>query len=103
MAVFHPIAFTAFLFENHDFIAFLATQYRGLYHSALQVGLAHVDLTVPVRQMNFREGDLISFSCLQLVDEELLPFLNFELLTSNSDNGEHMRLVFSGCKGKTYR
>jgi hypothetical protein len=36
------------------------------------------------------EGDFVAFSGCQPVDEDLLTFLNFELLTGNGNNCEHV-------------
>ena len=90
VAVFLPVAFAAFFVENDHFIAFQVAEHAGFYTGAAYVGGADGYLAIAINQMYGVEGDGVAFLCCQPVDEDLLTFLNFELLTGNGNDCEHV-------------
>jgi hypothetical protein len=58
--------------------------------SSFHIGSTNGYFTVVVEQMYGIEGNRISFIGCQPVDEDLLTFLNFELLTGNGNDCEHV-------------
>ena len=90
VAVFLAVAFAALLVENDHFVAFHVTEHAGAYAGALDVGSADGYFTVVLDEMHGIEGNFISFGSCQPVDEDLLTFLNFELLTGDGNNCEHV-------------
>jgi hypothetical protein len=85
---FDAVPLAAFLLENNDFVAFQVLDYRGI-HLCFHKGLAHGNGAVAIQQVNVRKLYGIPRLSIELVDEELLPFLDFELLTSDGYNGVH--------------
>ena len=90
VAVFLAIAFAAFLVKYDNLIAFYVAQYAGAYAGAFDVGRADGHFTVVLNEMHGVEGNLVPFIGCQPVDEDLLTFLNFELLTGNGNDCEHV-------------
>ena len=90
VAVFLAVTLAALFVKHDDFIAFHVAQYAGAYAGAFDVGGADGHLTVVLDEMHGIEGDFIAFSSCQPVDEDLLTFLNFELLTGDGNNCEHI-------------
>jgi hypothetical protein len=89
VAVFLTVAFTAFLFENDHFITFQVADYTSANISTFDVGHANGYFTVVINKMNGIETHCVAFVGCQPVDEDLLTFLNFELLTGDGNNCEH--------------
>ncbi len=94
MAIFLSVPFTSFLFENDDFLTFLVIKY-GSFNTGRKIGFAYADLAVIFNQMYVFKGETIPFICRQLVDEDLLTFLDFKLLTSYGDYCKHVVNVLS--------
>jgi hypothetical protein len=90
VAVFLTVTFAAFFVKDNDFVTFHVVQYAGAYGSAVDIGCADGYFTVIVEQMYGVEGDRISYIGCQPVDEDLLTFLNFELLTGDGNDCEHV-------------
>lgn len=88
--VFLAVAFAAFLVKNDHFVAFDMAEYAGFYAGAAHIGSADSDLAITINQMHGVEGDRVAFLSCQPVDEDLLTFLNFELLTGNGNDCEHV-------------
>ena len=89
VTVFLAITFTAFLFKNDYFIPLHVPKHAGFDERAADIGDADGKITVILDEMYGIEGDSISFFSCQPVDEDLLTFLNFELLTGNGNDCEH--------------
>lgn len=90
VTVFLAVTLAAFFVENDDFVTFNVAQNTGADGSAFNVGSADGHLAVIIEQVNGVEGNRISFIGCQPVDEDLLTFLNFELLTGNGNDCEHV-------------
>lgn len=90
VAVFLAVPFAAVFVEDDDFIAFHMTQHAGFHGCALDVGHAESHFAVVVEQVYGVEGNRISFIGCQPVDEDLLTFLNFKLLTGDGNDCEHI-------------
>ena len=90
VAVFLAVAFAAFLVENDHFIAFYVAQNAGFHAGAAQNGRTQGNFTLILYEVYGIEGNRISFIRCQPVDEDLLTFLNFELLTGDGNNCEHI-------------
>ncbi len=91
VAVFLTIAFAAFLFEDDYFVALHMAQHTGLDERAADVWDANSEIAVILDEMHGVERDSVSFLSCQPVDEDLLTFLNFELLTGNGNDCEHIK------------
>lgn len=91
MAVFLTEAFTAFLFENDKFVPFQVAQNFGAYRSTFNVGSTDGYIAVPINEMYGIEGNSITFIRCQPVDEDLMTFLNFKLLTGDGNNRKHVK------------
>ena len=96
VAVFLAIAFTAFLVENDHFIAFYVAQNAGFDAGAAEQRRTDGNFTLILDEVYGVEGNRISFIRCQPVDEDLLTFLNFELLTGNGNNCEHVACLKFG-------
>ncbi len=90
VAVFLAVPFAALLVENDDFIAFHVAQNAGANACTLDIGRADGHFTVVLDEMHGVEGEFLAFLSCQPVDEDLLTFLNFELLTGDGNNCEHV-------------
>jgi hypothetical protein len=90
VAIFFAVTFAAFFVKNNDFVTFHVVQDTGAYGSATDIGGADGYFTVIVEQVHGVEGDGISYVGCQPVDEDLLTFLNFELLTGDGNDCEHV-------------
>jgi hypothetical protein len=95
VAVFLAIAFAAFLVENDHFITFYMAQNAGLDVGATDQRGTDGNFTLILDEVYGIEGNRISFIRCQPVDEDLLTFLNFELLTGDGNNCEHIDNEFS--------
>ena len=89
VAVFLAVALAALLVKNNHFVAFHVAEHAGVDAGSTDVGHPDGDTSVVLDEMYGIEGDRISFLCCQPVDEDLLTFLNFELLTGDGNNCEH--------------
>ena len=89
VAVFLAVALAALLFENDHFVAFQVSDDAGANISTFDVGHADGYLAVVVNKMNGIETYSVAFVGCQPVDEDLLTFLNFKLLTGDGNNCEH--------------
>ena len=89
VTVFLAVAFAAFLVEDDNFITFHMAQHAGFNRGAFDIRNAEGHFAVIVEQMHGVEGNRFSFIGCQPVDEDLLTFLNFELLTGDGNNCEH--------------
>jgi hypothetical protein len=90
VAVFLAVAFAALFVKYDDFVAFHVAKHAGANACALDVGCADSDIAVVLDEMHGVERDFVSFISCQPVDEDLLTFLNFELLTGNGNDCEHI-------------
>ena len=90
VAVFHAIAFAAFLFENDHFIALDMAEHIGGNADAFQIGRTNLYILPVVKEVHVAERERISFVRCQPVDEDLLTFLNFKLLTGDGNNCKHV-------------
>jgi hypothetical protein len=90
VAVFHAIAFAAFLFENDHFIALDVAEHIHGNAGTFQVWRTDLYNPVVVDQVYVAEGDRISYIRCQPVDEDLLTFLDFKLLTGDGNNCKHV-------------
>lgn len=91
VAVFLTVAFAAFFVKNDQFVAANVAEHVGLDAGAFHVGGADGYVTVTIDEVYGVEGERISFVGCQPVDEDLLTFLNFELLTGNGNDCEHVK------------
>ena len=89
MAVFLAIAFAAFLVENDHFVTLYMANYTGTDVGATDKRCTDGDTTPILNEVYGVEGNRISFIRCQPVDEDLLTFLNFKLLTGDGNNCEH--------------
>ncbi len=103
VAVFLAIALAAFLFENDHFITLYVAQYDALDERAAHVGDANGEITVILNEMHGVERDSIPFLSCQPVDEDLLTFLNFKLLTGDGNDCEHIDSQKIGEKNTPFR
>ena len=94
VAVLLPVALAALLVEYDHFVAFQVRKNAGAHFSAFNVGHADGYFTVIVNQMNSIETHRVAFVGCQPVDEDLLTFLNFKLLTGDGNDSEHVLLIF---------
>ena len=90
VTVFLAVALAALLVKHDDFVTFHVAQYAGADGSTFDVGGTDGHFAVIVEQVHGIEGDRISFIGCQPVDEDLLTFLNFELLTGDGNYCEHV-------------
>lgn len=90
VTVFLAVAFAAFFVENDDFVTFHVTQNAGADRSTFDIRYTDGHFAVIVEQVHGVEGNRISFIGCQPVDEDLLTFLNFELLTGDGNDCEHV-------------
>jgi hypothetical protein len=90
VAVFLAVTFAAFFVKHDDFVAFHMADYAGANACAFDVGRADGHFAVVLDEMHGVEGDFVTFIGCQPVDEDLLTFLNFELLTGDGNNCEHI-------------
>ena len=90
VAVFLAVAFAAFLVKNNHFVALNVAEHVGAYLCAFQVRGAERHFAVVVDKMHGIEGDGVAFLGCQPVDEDLLTFLNFKLLTGDGNDCEHV-------------
>jgi len=94
MPLLEAIALAAFLFEDDDLVAFdVVCNDGGVYPGAVQYRRAYAYLAVSFHQEHLVEAETVTFGGFKLVDEDLLTFLDFELLTSYGYDCEHLRLV----------
>lgn len=94
MPFFEAIAFAAFFLEDDDLVAFdMVCNDGSVYPGAVQYRRAYAYLAVPFYQEHLVEAETVAFGGFKLVDEDLLTFLNFELLTSYVYDCEHLRLI----------
>ena len=89
VTVFLAVALTALLFEYDHFVALQMTEDAGAHLSTFNVGHAYGYVTVVIYKMNGVETHSVAFVGCQPVDEDLLTFLNFKLLTGDGNNCEH--------------
>jgi len=94
VTVFLAVAFTAFLVENDHFVAFYMAQNAGLDVGATDQWSTNGNFTLILDEVYGIEGNRISFIRCQPVDEDLLTFLNFELLTGDGNNCEHIEYEY---------
>lgn len=90
VAVFLAVAFAALLVKNDDLVTLDVAEHTGSDARAFDIGRANGYLAVVLDEMHGVEGDFVPFSSCQPVDEDLLTFLNFELLTGDGNNCEHI-------------
>lgn len=90
VTVFLAVAFAAFLVKHDDFVAFHVTKHAGAHTRTFNIWCADGDIAVVLDKMHGVEGDFVTFIGCQPVDEDLLTFLNFELLTGDGNNCEHI-------------
>ena len=90
VAVFLAIALTAFLLENDHFVAFHVLEHAGVDAGALHVGSTDGYVGAVVDKMYGVEGNGVTHTGCQPVDEDRLTFLNFELLTGDGNDCEHV-------------
>jgi hypothetical protein len=90
VAVFHAIAFTAFLFENDNFVPFDMAEDTGADAGSAYIGCSDGYFTIIFNKVHGVKGNLLAFLRCQPVDEDLLTFLNFVLLTGDGNNCEHV-------------
>lgn len=89
VAVLFTVAFAALLFKDDHFVAFNMIQHSCADFGVVQHRLAHGNGPVIFEQENLVESEVVARIGFKLVDEELLPFLDFELLTSYRYDCEH--------------
>jgi hypothetical protein len=94
VTVFLAIAFAAFLFENDYFVTFDVRKHAGFDAGARDVWRADPNLPIVFEQVNDIKRNCVAFIGCQPVDEDLLTFLNFELLTGDGNDSEHVLLNF---------
>lgn len=90
VAIFHAVAFTAFLFEDDNFVALQVCDNAGFYAGAADVRCADGNFISVGQEMNVAKCEGIALLRCQPVDEDLLTFLNFKLLTGDGNNCEHI-------------
>ena len=90
VAVFLAVGFAALFVKYDDFVAFQVGQYAGTNGSAFDIGYTDGNLAVIVKKMDGIERDRISFIGCQPGDADLLTLLNFELLTCDGNDCEHV-------------
>jgi hypothetical protein len=101
VTVFLTVAFAAFFVKDDDFVAFNVAEHAGCDLGAGQIGGADRYITTAINKMHGVEGDRISFLSCQPVDEDLLTFLNFKLLTGDGNDCEHVEnQIFLKIKNK---
>ena len=103
MAVFLAIALAAFLFENDHFITLYVAHHDGFDERATHIGYADGEIAVILDEMHGVEGDSVAFLSCQPVDEDLLTFLNFKLLTGDGNDCEHIDSQKIGEKNTLFR
>ena len=64
--------------------------HAGFDKRAAHEGSANGEVTVILDEMHGIEGDSVPFLSCQPVDEDLLTFLNFKLLTGDGNDCEHI-------------
>ena len=90
VAVFLAITLTALFVKNDDFVTLHMTEHTGADTGTFDVGCAEGNLAVVLDEMHGVERDFVPFIGCQPVDEDLLTFLNFELLTGDGNDCEHI-------------
>jgi hypothetical protein len=90
VTVLHAIAFAAFLFEDDDFVTLDVAEDACFDACAAYMGCSDGYTTVVFDQVYIAERDGVPFLGCQPVDEDLLTFLNFKLLTGDGNNCEHV-------------
>ena len=90
VAVFLAIAFAALFVKNDDLVALHMAEHTGADTGTFDIGRAEGDIAVVLDEMHGVERDFVPFIGCQPVDEDLLTFLNFELLTGDGNDCEHI-------------
>ena len=90
VTVFLAVAFTAFFVKHDDLVTLYVAKHAGADRGAFDVGHTEGYFAVIVKKMHGIKRDRISFIGCQPVDEDLLTLLNFELLTGNGNDCEHV-------------
>ena len=90
MAVFDFVALATFFLEHDELVALNVFLNGGTHRCAADDGYTERNPSVGVNQMNFREAHRVALIGCQPVDEDQLTFLNFELLTGDGNDCEHV-------------
>ena len=79
MSIFYAVTFSAFLFENNNFIILQMIQHFGFYRYSLYEGLANGHFPLIVQQQHFVEINAVSRFLGKAIYIYLLTFFHLKL------------------------